>query len=214
MLTKWKLAQKIEYRWWKKYLEKRDVTEYLKWKYNYWHVLLQSIYAFVDPPHGKTILDAGCGPAGIFMNLEGNTVHAMDPLLEKYKSFKHFLPERYPWTQFINSPLEDLNEVATYDLIFCMNAINHVNHIDLCYDKMVKALKPGGYLIISTDCHRNNFVKKIFQLIPGDVLHPIQLNILEYHEFLTKRNMKILSDVIYKQELIFNYHLSISQKAS
>ncbi len=212
---KWKLAQALEYRWWQRYLKKKDTSEYLTWKKQYWVTLLQSFLSdttALKTINDKTVLDAGCGPAGIFLSLQGNTVDAMDPLLDKYKSLPHFIPEQYPWVSFINSTIEALHEAAKYDLIFCMNAINHVSDIELCYDNLFKALKPGGYLIISTDAHRYTFLKKIFQLLPGDVLHPIQLDIEDYNKHLTQRGFKIIKDTLYQQEAIFNYHITLARK--
>lgn len=209
---KWKLAQTLEYKWWQNYLQKKDAATYLEWKRKYWLDLLISISKYIELPEGKTILDAGCGPAGIFISLKGNTVDAIDPLLEKYNGLAHFQPEKYNWTHFKNSSIESLNKSEKYDVIYCMNVINHVNDIELCYDNLVRALKPNGYLVISTDAHKHQILKKIFQTIPGDMLHPIQLDITEYDNLLTSRNMEIIKDIIYKEEKIFNYYITIARK--
>lgn len=209
---KWKLAQTLEYKWWQRYLQKKNTTEYLQWKMQYWQTLLFEVYKYIDIPENSMILDAGCGPAGIFMALKGNNVVAIDPLLEKYSSLPHFQPEKFAWTEFRNLPLESLKEENKYDFIFCMNAINHVNNIDVCYDNLVNALKPNGYLIISTDAHRSNFLKKIFQLLPGDMLHPVQLNLEEYSTFLENRKLEIIKNILYKQERIFNYYITLAKK--
>jgi 2-polyprenyl-3-methyl-5-hydroxy-6-metoxy-1,4-benzoquinol methylase len=209
---KWKLAQTLEYKWWQNYLEKKDSDEYLQWKIHYWLDLLQNISNNLEIAEHSNILDAGCGPAGIFMALKGNKVTAIDPLLEKYKKLPHFQPEQFGWTQFRNISIEALNETEQYDIIFCMNAINHVNNIELCYDNLVKALKPDGFLIISTDAHKHPFLKKIFQLIPGDMLHPVQLDIQEYNNFLTKRNLVIVKNKLQKEEKIFDYYITIARK--
>lgn len=209
---KWKLAQTLEYKWWQNYLQKKDTTEYLQWKCHYWQEVLLTVSKQIEIPIGKTILDAGCGPAGIFITLKGNTLDAIDPLLKRYENLPHFQPEKYAWTQFKNIPIEALDETEKYDFIFCMNAINHVNDIDRCYDNLAKALKPNGYLIISTDAHKHNFLKKIFQLIPGDMLHPVQLDIDEYITFLTNRNFDILKNILQKEEKIFDYYITIAKK--
>jgi|GEM_PF-6859003 len=41
-----KLAQKAELIWWRNYLKKKEKTEYLKWKKNYWNDFLDRITAF------------------------------------------------------------------------------------------------------------------------------------------------------------------------
>ena len=209
---KWKLAQQLEYRWWQRYLGKKDPQAYLQWKNTYWQKLLQDIAAHITSPEGKNILDCGCGPAGIFIALKGNNVTATDPLLEEYKKLDVFQPGKFPWVQFRRETIEQLSETDKYDLIFCLNAINHVSDIEKCYDNLVKALKPGGIIAVSTDAHKYGFLKKIFQAIPGDMLHPQQFSLKEYEQFLEKRNCKILQSVLLKQEPIFDYYITIAQK--
>lgn len=70
-----------------------------------------------------------------------------------------------------------------------------------------------GFIIISTDAHRYNFLKNIFQLIPGDMLHPHQFNLKEYNNFLVKRDLKIITDILIKEEIIFNYYITIAKKS-
>lgn len=209
---KWKLAQKLELIWWQRYLQHKDTAAYLDWKKRYWQDLLAKMPALLPLPGNQRILDAGCGPAGIFLALEGNQVDAIDSLLDKYEQLPHFQPQNVPWTRFRNLSMEDLDETEIYDVIFCMNAINHVRNLPLCYDKLVKALKPDGYLVISTDAHRYGFVKKLFQLLPGDMLHPVQLDIREYETFLTERKMHVLKSSLNKREPIFDYYITVSQK--
>lgn len=210
---KWKFAQKLEYRWWQRYLRNKDTGEYLQWKTKYWKDLLASVEPYTPVKGNLHILDAGCGPAGIFIALEGNTVEAIDPLLDKYKDLPHFQPQQFPWTQFRNIPIESLDDTGRFDLIFCLNAINHVNDIELCCNNLIRALKPGGYLVMSTDAHRYRFLKGLFQLIPGDMLHPVQLDIKEYEALLHQKEMAIVKNILYKREPIFDYYIMIARKS-
>jgi len=212
MSWKWKLAQKLEFIWWQRYFRKKDTSVYLDWKKRYWQDLLEKQSGFLPLPDNSMILDAGCGPSGIFLVLEGNRVDAIDSLLDKYELLPHFQPENVSWTTFRKLPIEGLKETDKYDVIFCLNAINHVNNLSLCYDTLVAALKPNGYLIISTDAHRHTYLKKIFQMIPGDMLHPVQLDIHEYEQLLTERDMHIVRTSLLKRESIFDYYITISQK--
>lgn len=209
---KWKLAQKLEFIWWQRYLRDKETADYLESKKRYWLGLLEKTASLFPLRGNERILDAGCGPAGIFLALEGNQVEAIDSLLDKYEQLPHFQPHNVPWTAFRKLPMEELEETAKYDVIFCMNAINHVRNLPLCYDKLVAALKPGGYLVISTDAHRSGFLKKLFQLLPGDMLHPIQLDIREYELFLTERKMHILKSFLNKRQPIFDYYITVAQK--
>ena len=161
---------------------------------------------------GAAVLDAGCGPAGIFIALNNNKVEAIDPLLDKYQNLPVFKPAHFGWTQFRNIPIEALDDKEKYDIVFCLNAINHVNDINICCKNLVDSLKPSGFLVMSTDAHRHPLLKKIFQLLPGDMLHPIQLDINEYADFLEKNQMKLVKKILYKRESIFDYYILIAQK--
>jgi 2-polyprenyl-3-methyl-5-hydroxy-6-metoxy-1,4-benzoquinol methylase len=211
---KWKLAQKLEYKWWQRYLKKTGTEEYHQWKIKYWKDLLAVLSVYVPVTENSSIMDAGCGPAGIFMALEGNKVDAIDPLLDKYKSLPHFQPEKFAWTTFRNMPIELLDETEKYDMIFCMNAINHVNDIGLCCDNLLHSLKPNGYLVISTDAHKHSVLKKLFQLLPGDMLHPVQLDIAEYETLFTRGKADIVQQILYKEGNIFDYYITIAKKKS
>jgi 2-polyprenyl-3-methyl-5-hydroxy-6-metoxy-1,4-benzoquinol methylase len=211
---KWKLAQKLEYKWWQQYLKNKDVDGYLQWKTQYWQEMLAAVAQYMPAMENRSVLDAGCGPAGIFIALNHHQVDAIDPLLEKYRELPHFQEERFPWVRFRNLSLEQLDENGRYDIIYCLNAINHVNDLALCYDNLVRALKPGGYLVLSTDAHRNGLLKKIFQWLPGDMLHPVQLDIREYGNLLSERKMQVIKNIRYKREAIFDYYISIAKKES
>ena len=76
---RWKVAQKAEIGWWKRYLKKKPVGDYIEWKRKYWTEFLSSVSDVIDVDQDHEILDAGCGPAGIFIILEGNKVTAIDP---------------------------------------------------------------------------------------------------------------------------------------
>ena len=211
---KWRLAQELEYKWWQQYLHKKEPAQYLQYKKKYWLEVLSSLEEPVLTETKQSILDAGCGPAGIFIALDKYQVTALDPLLDRYKNLPHFNTDAYPWATFIQSPLELLTDKEQYDTIFCMNAINHVNDIALCCQRLYEALKPGGYLVLSTDAHRFSFLKKIFQWLPGDMLHPVQLDIDEYKKHLTDLSLEIKKSIRYKEAGIFNYYIMVAQKES
>jgi 2-polyprenyl-6-hydroxyphenyl methylase/3-demethylubiquinone-9 3-methyltransferase len=208
---KWKIAQMAEIKWWKNYLKDKDKQQYLEWKKNYWQNILEKLNDVIEINSSQRILDAGCGPAGIFIKLQHCKTIAIDPLLDEYeRDLDHFKKKAYPSIQFITSPLEQIHLSEKMDLIFCMNAINHVEDLNICYDKLVSLLKPGGKLIISIDCHNHGFLKKIFRLIPGDILHPYQFDLLEYEKFLTDRKLDIIKNICIKKEFFFSHYIQIA----
>lgn len=209
---KWKIAQAAEIRWWKNYLSGKTPEEYLAWKRNYWLDFLKQ--CGVELPQYQQVLDAGCGPAGIFMALPNtNAIDALDPLMDQYiAEIPHFKPQDSPHTTFINKPLEDLRETEKYDVVFCLNAINHVADIRGSLKALADSIKMGGQLVISTDAHRRKWLKKIFQWLPGDILHPQQYDIEDYIEMLKANNFDIQRNILVKREGIFDYVCFVCKK--
>ncbi|MCZ2392649.1 MAG: class I SAM-dependent methyltransferase [Chitinophagales bacterium] len=208
---RWRIAQYLEIKWWENYLSNQNPSSYLEWKIKYWKQLISELTALQIPENAK-ILDAGCGPAGIFIALEQYDVNAIDPLLEKYKSLPHYQPERYKNVNFQAQTIEGMDKHPSYDVVFCLNAINHVSDIELAYDKLCHTVKENGYLVVSIDAHNSNFLKKIFKTIPGDVLHPHQYNLQEYENFLISRGFKMQQSLLKEKGKIFNYYVQVAQK--
>lgn len=209
---RWKIAQAFEIRWWQHYLKGRSEAEYLDWKRQYWTDFLANNQ--IETSAGQRVLDAGCGPAGIFIVLANQKVDAVDPLLDQYeRKLPHFQPTNYPWVDFHHAAFEDFEIKKRYDQVFCLNAINHVADLEKCFDLLVDACEPGGTLIVSIDAHNHQVFKNVFRLIPGDILHPHQYDLEEYQEMLTQRNCELLQTNLYKREFFFNYYVLIAKKS-
>ena len=203
---RWKVAQALEIRWWQHYLKDKPKEDYLHSKKAYWQrVLAQTEVVLAQEMH---ILDAGCGPAGIFMVLEGHQVVALDPLLPQYEErLPHFRRNQYPEVQFYATRLEDFNAQGKYDIVFCWNVINHVDDIDRSLEQLIRAAKPGGILILSVDAHNYSVFKTLFQFLPGDILHPHQYDIKEYCQLLEQKNCSIQSVKKLKHNFFFDYYM-------
>lgn len=210
---KWKLAQNREIRWWHNYLKKKDKDNYLNWKKNYWHEILDPVRKEVSLNPGDDVLDAGCGPAGVFTILDKYKVDAEDPLLDRYEEkLTHFKRTDYPRVNFFSVALENFTPQKKYQCIFCMNAINHVSDLTRAFDKLVDLTKDNGYLVVSIDVHNYSFFKYLFRLIPADILHPHQYNLREYENMLTSRNCTLVLSKVIKKEFFFNHYLLIAKK--
>lgn len=160
-----------------------------------------------------TALDAGCGPAGIFMNLDHCQTDAVDPLLNEYEQrLKHFDKADYPNVNFHALPLEQFSQPNAYNWIFCMNAINHVADIKLCVANLEQSLKPEGYLVLTVDSHKYNGLKMLFRAIPGDALHPHQFTLGDYLRLTVRHDLVHLGTVLIRSGNIFNHHLLIFRK--
>jgi 2-polyprenyl-6-hydroxyphenyl methylase/3-demethylubiquinone-9 3-methyltransferase len=211
---RWRIAQFAERNWWKIYLKKKPVTDYLAWKKKYWQNLLAQCAPEIKISKDKVMLDAGCGPAGMFIGLPENcTCTAFDPLIDAYeKDLNHFSKSNYPHIHFLNCGIENFTTNKKYDIIFCMNAINHVQDIDAAYAILANALAPNGQLVISIDAHNHSFFKKIFAALPGDILHPHQYNLQEYENFITNSGLQMQKTLHLKHEFFFDHYLQIAIK--
>lgn len=213
MSFRWKIAQTAELKWWQNYLSHKSTDSYKEWKERYWNDFLKELPFLINP--NSSILDAGCGPAGIFTILDDHQVTACDPLLNAYEQkLDHFDPENFPWTNFVSKSLEDFTQVAQFDYVFCLNAINHVDDLAKSLDNLIQSLKPGGILVISIDAHNYSGLKKIFQLIPGDILHPHQYDRKDYRKMIEDRAIVLENGKCLKKEFIFNYWLEWGIKKS
>jgi 2-polyprenyl-3-methyl-5-hydroxy-6-metoxy-1,4-benzoquinol methylase len=211
--VQWSIAQKVELRWWQSYLKDKSKEAYHLWKKNYWLGILDKVKDCFNLESGSKVLDAGCGPAGMYMVLEDFKVDAIDPLLGNYQEkIDQFDKADYPYVEFTNCALEDFQPKDTYDIIFCMNAINHVNDINRCYDLLDSWLKPGGILVMTIDAHNYAVFKYLFRIIPGDLMHPYQYSLEDYNQFLITRDYKV--EVIHqlKSEFFFNHYLQVARK--
>lgn len=215
---KWQTAQFFEIRWWEKYLQPKNKAEYLKWKTQYWQSVWEKCIPFIAENHKQPdqeifkIWDAGCGPAGIFLLFEKAQVYASDPLLKQYHKKELLLDQGKANIVFETKSLEEASPNKEFDFIFCMNALNHVADILMSIQNLKKHLKKGGHLILTLDCHKSIFLKKLFQLIPGDILHPHQYTLQEYIDLFTDKQLHFCGQSLIKPGKVFDHHLLIFRK--
>lgn len=211
---RWKIAQWAEIRWWENYLKKKDKHEYAQWKSNYWTNLLGTLGDDFKVPKGASVLDAGCGPSGIFTIFPNQKVTAIDPLLNQYtEKLAYFDKTEYPYVDFICTGLEAYQAKKSFDVVCCMNVINHVKDIAGSTDNLVASLKSGGQLLLTIDAHNYGFFKHIFRALPGDILHPHQYDLAEYEDMLTKRGLTILKTVLIQDAFFFDHYLILAEKS-
>lgn len=209
---RWRTAQFLELHWWKRYLRGKNPADYLSDKRAYWQRVLTEIGH--ETVAGANVLDAGCGPAGIFILLHDvEKVTALDPLLDHYNdNLDIFTPDAYPSVNFITAPLETVQlEKAPYQTIYCFNAINHVADWEFSFDRLTDWAATGTRLIISSDVHRRSWLLPIFRALPGDALHPQQHGLDAYQEALKKRGWKITGEYRLRREWIFDYYCWVAE---
>lgn len=193
-------------------MKDKDVDTYLVNKKKYWNRLLQQIEKSLGPTDKIKILDAGCGPAGIFIVFDKQEVVAIDPLLDQYSSLDHFDAARYPNVKFETIALEHFEQEEQFDLVFCLNAINHVSDLKQAFLRLYNSAKKGSKMVVSIDAHNHSFFKHLFRLQPGDILHPHQYDLQEYEQMLTTLNCSIIQTLLVKKEFFFNHYLLVAHK--
>jgi 2-polyprenyl-3-methyl-5-hydroxy-6-metoxy-1,4-benzoquinol methylase len=161
----------------------------------------------------QKILDAGCGPAGIFMAFPDNEVTAFDPLIDQYEAdLPHFKRTLYPNVRFVTAQIENFDDGEKYDTIFCMNAINHVADIRKSYGNLARLLQPNGKLVVSIDAHNHGFFKYLFRILPGDILHPCQYDLKDYTRFLEENGLTVIKTEKLKSAFFFDYYVQVAEK--
>lgn len=201
---RWRLAQFLELRWWRRYLQQLNWPDYVQAKQVHWRKVLTQMDLHLLPD--ERVLDAGCGPAGIFTILKDQKVDAIDPLLLAYEEkLPDFRRDQFPYVHFQPLMLEQLDQQEVYDHVFCLNAINHVADLERAARCLIQSLKTAGTLLISIDVHRFALLKFIFRMIPGDVLHPQQDGLADYVHLLEKLGLDIEKTLVLKRGWIFNY---------
>lgn len=216
---RWRVAQYFEQRWWQSYLAGKPVDEYLAWKRSYWNNVLHKAIKTVPElavqmnNNSLNILDAGCGPAGVYLVLNDHHVTAIDPLWSTYQQqFGHLGYASMSHVQFNTLPIESLDISETMDMVFCMNALNHVADIELATQKLIDALRPNGWLIITMDTHNYSILKWLFKSIPGDILHPHQNDRKGYIDLIASLGADYIGAELLKSGTIFDHELIVFKK--
>lgn len=204
------MAQFAELKWWRNYLRDKNIADYLAWKKKYWQDLLDQ--CGIEKDKELRVLDAGCGPSGMFMMFAENDCVAFDPLIQEYEELPHFSSKDYPHVNFVKAGLEDFQTQKKFDLIFCMNAINHVRDIDKSMKNLGEWASSGSELVLSIDAHNFAFFKFLFRLLPGDILHPHQYDLKEYCRMIKEAGFSIEKEICLKKEFFFDYYVVVARK--
>jgi len=101
------------------------------------------------------ILDAGSGYGQYtyFManKMKPASIHAVDVKEEWISDCKEFFTtEKYPEVSFAIEDLTKLNAENQYDLIVCVDVMEHIVEDETVFANFSRALKPGGYVIINS----------------------------------------------------------------
>ena len=133
------------------------------------------------------------------------TLTAIDPLLDGYDALPHFDRTAHPNVDWQATPLEKFHPEQPFDYIFCLNVINHVRDLGASLRVLAQALSPNGKLVLSVDAHRRGWLLPIFRAVPGDILHPHQLDLAQYEAACRAVGLRLTAKQRYAREAIFDY---------
>lgn len=111
-------------------------------------LFMQQIYT--TWPHAK-VLDVGCG-GGILseaMAKLGSSVYGLDAEPWAIETAKRHALSNELSINYICQPIEEFNG-ELFDVITCMEMLEHCDNPELIIQHCARLLKPGGYLFLST----------------------------------------------------------------
>ena len=105
------------------------------------------VYDFIKSKLPAKVLDCGSGVVSILTGTVPNDdLTVCDLLGDEYtKIFDYY---KYDVVKPFPLACEELLYENEFDIVHISNALDHTQNPPLAYDKLLKAVKPGGYLII------------------------------------------------------------------
>ena len=100
---------------------------------------------------GRRVLDVGCG-GGVFseaMALSGAIVTGLDVEPQAINTAKAHAKQEKLAIEYVCQPIEDF-QADLFDVVTCMEMLEHVPDPSLIIKHCARLLKPGGYLFLST----------------------------------------------------------------
>jgi SAM-dependent methyltransferase len=182
----WVKTQRLRARWGKNYIWRilhlcGLVPKYRGDDWNEWWSDQFDGYAFL-PSEVDNAIEVGCGPYTnlrcVLERCRPRHTFLSDPLIKTYITFKLCFVADYYRRGFAivdDHPLEELPfRDSFFDLAIMINVLDHVRDAGLCMTNIIRALKPGGWLILGQDL-TNEEDLEAHKSDPGLVGHPIKL---------------------------------------
>lgn len=185
---RWREAQKWELNAW--LASEKNLEDWNSWWFNNF-----KNFDYLHSKTFKSLLEVGCGPycrnTEFFMNIFPSItrVSILDPLLNDYIKNDYYVKsvvKKFNTTNFYCA-LESYLDTKTYDVVICINVLDHVKDTNLCMEKLENALSPGGVLVLGQDLTNEEDFKNDPGLLtdPG---HPIKLDHFYFREKLRNYN--------------------------
>lgn len=171
---RWEKAQLWEKRLWASSPKDGD-------DWNLWWANKFDDYSFIH--RAESIIEVGCGPYArntrYVIEKRGLTpsfVTLSDPLLSDYIAENKSVCEvikKYS-AEVVSEPLENLSSENKYDIVICINVLDHVFDAGKCVETCINLLSNGGVLIIGQDLTNGEDAKMCPETM-ADIGHPIKV---------------------------------------
>jgi 2-polyprenyl-3-methyl-5-hydroxy-6-metoxy-1,4-benzoquinol methylase len=133
-----------------RYWRSKFVTESNSLNNSHYRLLYTSVFGMTDDDYrDKNVLDIGCGPRGSleWAHMARRRV-GLDPLADEYQKLgadKHAM-------EYSNSPSEIIPfDDGTFDIVTCLNALDHVDDFDKTVAEIKRVTRPGGMFLLSVE---------------------------------------------------------------
>lgn len=152
---------------------------------NYWWGKQFDNYRFV-PLELQNVVEFGCGhTTNLRVVLNGRHakhVFASDPLIKHYINYRGYpLSEKWRKCEYLidDHPLEETPFCSNFfDLVVCINVLDHVKDVSLCMENLIRVVKPDGLLIFGQNLTSENDMH-----VPEELIISSQSHIGHPHTF-------------------------------
>lgn len=141
--------EKISHNWWNKEGEFAILHRINPIRLDY---IIEKIKLHYNDISKLEILDVGCGGGLISANLalQGFNITAIDALQSNIDTATYYAKENNINVNYLKSTIEELSSEKQYDVVICLEVIEHVEHASQFILNLVARIKPGGIAIIAT----------------------------------------------------------------
>ncbi len=141
--SRWEKAQKYEKDWWSQRAHSINFEYYKVFA----RELLLELKPIIEINQSTSILEIGCGPAGISTYIDSNFKHAIDPLNDFFESIESFQKQRDTRTKYLKAKGENLPyEQETFDLVIMDNVLDHCEDPQKVMNETFRVMKMGSVL--------------------------------------------------------------------
>ena len=197
---------KLKNNWWNTEGPMKALHHFNKVRINYIKECLGEISQNSFKPFSNMdILDIGCG-GGILsepLSRLGGNVTGLDSNHNAISVAKKHSKENLLKIKYIADDLKNFTPSKQYDLVTCMEVIEHVTNLDVFINEVKKFVKPGGYFIGST------INKSVSSFLLAIVAAEYVFNLLpkKTHEWNKFVRPEILKEVL-ENRGFFEFHVS------